>query len=300
MSSRSVAKQLAAKLKLEKKLKPKLTKLFKQIGKDVNTVWSATRQIPNLNSFDVELVTILRQHYRDVAKAFTKIARDSLKSSITFNSTKQIEEIPGGSDSSESFLAATAITLLSAMEKAESEIIKFINEHSIRQSKFILETTENNLRETVKRVITQTALEGRILTQREIGDLIEKEFNATSKGRIDTIAMTETQTPSETIKLLEATALAVAVSGGREDELKEGTVVKTWNAILDAVTRPAHRAAHGQTVPNNTPFIVGGERLPAPGNSFLGASLGNVINCRCIATFDVIGGGDFPVDITLQ
>lgn len=42
-----------------------------------------------------------------------------------------------------------------------------------------------------------------------------------------------------------------------------------------------HRSADGQVVPIDQPFLVSGERLHYPGDRSLGASAGNVINCRC-------------------
>ena len=57
------------------------------------------------------------------------------------------------------------------------------------------------------------------------------------------------------------------------------TLEKTWNGILDHRIRAAHRAAHGQTVPLNAPFSVGGEALMFPGDP--SGSPGNIRNCRC-------------------
>lgn len=56
-------------------------------------------------------------------------------------------------------------------------------------------------------------------------------------------------------------------------------MVKTWVAVGDNRTRPAHKHADGQTVPIDEPFIVDGEKLMYPGDK--NGSAGNVINCRC-------------------
>lgn len=42
-----------------------------------------------------------------------------------------------------------------------------------------------------------------------------------------------------------------------------------------------HRAAEGQTVPIDQPFLVSGEELMFPGDASRGASIGNIIQCRC-------------------
>ncbi len=305
MTSKAVAKQLAMKLKLEDRLKPKLRKFFRQMGHDVKIVMTVTNRVPSLDSFDAELITILREHYRLVAEAFKEIPKQSIKSSITINEKKQhFEEIPGGSDSSDNtaFLAAAVLLLSDAIDKSDEEIVEFIISHSVQQSGFILRTTQKELQAITARVIANAIAQGEDLTLKEIAARVEKEFNASSAGRIDTIAATETQGPSETTKLIIATVLAATVIDvlGPDGGPVPGTVIKTWNTIIDSVTRPAHIRANGQTIRNNTAFVVGGERLPAPGNSSLGASLKNVINCRCTATYSVVGGDALPVNITLQ
>lgn len=56
-------------------------------------------------------------------------------------------------------------------------------------------------------------------------------------------------------------------------------VTRTWNAVMDAKTRPEHAEADGQSVGLDEPFDVGGESLMYPGDPT--ASPGNTINCRC-------------------
>jgi hypothetical protein len=47
-----------------------------------------------------------------------------------------------------------------------------------------------------------------------------------------------------------------------------------------------HWHADKQSVPLDDPFLVSGEQLRFPGDTQLGASLGNVINCRCFLAYD--------------
>lgn len=70
--------------------------------------------------------------------------------------------------------------------------------------------------------------------------------------------------------------------------LEAGFPKKRWLTSRDArVRRPTksspfdHASAEGQTVHVNTPFTVSGELLMFPGDSSRGASIGNVVNCRC-------------------
>lgn len=54
---------------------------------------------------------------------------------------------------------------------------------------------------------------------------------------------------------------------------------KEWITAVDGRERAAHRAANGQIVDFNEPFIVDGQELQRPGDP--NGSASNVINCRC-------------------
>ena len=58
-----------------------------------------------------------------------------------------------------------------------------------------------------------------------------------------------------------------------------GMAYKTWDATLDARTRPTHADAHGQSVPINDTFVVGGEEAQYPGDPALSDE--ESANCRC-------------------
>lgn len=270
MPEQTLAIQLAKKIKLEDRLKPNLRRFFKRISKDVGVFWTATRSIPSLDTFNLELVAILRDHYRAVARAFSKTTRSSLKSHESLE-IKQEENI-------------------------DKDIVDYINTHSQQQSNFILRTTEKDLRKTSRNVIA-TALFGEVvLTPAQVGKQIEKDFNESSENRIDTIAVTETQTPSEAIKFIEAAGVASAFA------IAQGTqqMFKTWNTVLDEKTRASHVQADRQRVPANQPFTVQGQRLKVPGDTSLGATLDNVIHCRCSAIYNVEGEESPPLDIPRQ
>lgn len=70
-----------------------------------------------------------------------------------------------------------------------------------------------------------------------------------------------------------------------DNDKAAGVVTKIWQSLLDGRERPAHHAAHDQKVAVDGRFVVGGEELRFPGDTKFGASLGNVINCRCSAVY---------------
>jgi SPP1 gp7 family putative phage head morphogenesis protein len=103
----------------------------------------------------------------------------------------------------------------------------------------------------------------------ELSARIRAEFNTINKGRADVIAQTET---------------GGAYSFARNEGMKDtGVRLKRWLASPDDSTRMEHAIADGQTVRVDKPFEVGGEKLMFPGDSSLGASPGNTINCRCVS-----------------
>lgn len=75
-------------------------------------------------------------------------------------------------------------------------------------------------------------------------------------------------------------------NGARADVGKAGEKLgfkmrKQWVSTHDSRTRDAHLDADGQIVDIDEPFIVDGEKLMYPGDTSLGASGSNTINCRC-------------------
>lgn len=111
----------------------------------------------------------------------------------------------------------------------------------------------------------------------QLSDRVRGVFSEASERRARTIARTETISASN----------AGSLEGARQSGVVKG---KRWLSALDSRTRNeefSHVTPHGQTRGLDEPFEVSGERLQFPGDSSLGASAGNVINCRCTVTWVV-------------
>ena len=93
------------------------------------------------------------------------------------------------------------------------------------------------------------------------------------------IAATETEWSAEHTKLREVQFL----QGGPESN----SGVKRWDVIGDARMREHHAFAAGQVVGISEAFAVDGESLLYPGDSSLGATASNLVNCRCSAFYSV-------------
>jgi hypothetical protein len=94
------------------------------------------------------------------------------------------------------------------------------------------------------------------------------------RSRIDAIVNAQTNGPAEEVRGREARRAA----GNR-------ALYKEWSSMRDTRVRHAHVEAEGQIKLVTEPYIVDGEELMFPGDTSRGASLSNVINCRCASRF---------------
>lgn len=99
--------------------------------------------------------------------------------------------------------------------------------------------------------------------------------------RVDTVMGDRIASSKETIARTET---AKAWNGGAHEAAKQSGIAETksWLSALDERVRDTHLAAHGQTVPLDQPFVVGGVEGEFPGEI---AAAKESINCRCIATY---------------
>lgn len=104
------------------------------------------------------------------------------------------------------------------------------------------------------------------------------------------------QTRGETVGRTEAME---AVNAGKQQSIQqqiesgalgEGkTAVKKWLTNVDGDTRQDHIDMNGETVPVDEPFVLpDGSRMMHPGDSSLGAAAGEIINCRCSVSYEVV------------
>lgn len=101
-----------------------------------------------------------------------------------------------------------------------------------------------------------------------------REVMAKVKSRIGSIVNAQTNPPAEEARGIEARRAA----GNR-------ALFKEWSSMRDNAVRHAHELAEGQIQLVSRPFVLGDDRLMFPGDGSLGASLGNIVNCRCSALF---------------
>jgi hypothetical protein len=173
--------------------------------------------------------------------------------------------------------------------KATSVLIALAFVENIVQQRALqlIETTNDNIKNTVSKATKKAKESGT-----KVHDEINKGLGRAFRARYATIALTETQFIAERSKYIEA---AVISRNGDVDpsSINDGVVVgnlgvkKEWVTILDEVTRWAHAMADGQKQNMNDPFLVNSEYLMFPGDTSMGASLENLMNCRCSCLYGV-------------
>ncbi len=99
----------------------------------------------------------------------------------------------------------------------------------------------------------------------QMQERVEKVFRLNDLIRSERIARTE---------------MVASTNKGAIEAYRQSGIVekKVWISQIDDRTREDHIAAHMQTVPLDSPFIVGGEQMDGPGQ---GGSADQVVNCRC-------------------
>ncbi len=131
--------------------------------------------------------------------------------------------------------------------------------------------------ETAKRVEVEELIDE--LEDDELADLVESEEDAE-----DILAEIEDAIASADGEDGISEEL-LALAGGAAAVLAGITLTKTWIAVMDDTTRPAHADADGQTVGVDEPFNVDGDELEYPGDD--AGDPGNVINCRCTTVYGI-------------
>lgn len=137
----------------------------------------------------------------------------------------------------------------------------YLRDKKINWAKQVAQTTEDR----IKKILLKGFEEG--LGSYDIADLIYND-NVFSYNRAEAIARTE---------IISACNYADYTMY----QIDDNVYAKKWSATGDGRTREAHSFADGQIVLKDKPFLVGGEKLMYPLDGSLGASAGNIINCRC-------------------
>lgn len=185
-----------------------------------------------------------------------------------------------------------AITNAWTEREAQNALANYLRGQSVTiamtEAQWITETTRNtvvvSVNEPIKNAIARIVQlfrdgmnsEARKLS-REVDRLARLPLSVSQGEVINLVNETQGQ-------LIGSEAQSRAISNLQNRASNLGTAEKEWSAVF-INTRDPHEEADGQTQPTESPFVVGGQLLQHPGDSSLGASLWNIINCQCATIF---------------
>lgn len=132
------------------------------------------------------------------------------------------------------------------------------------------------------RMLQKAADEGRKLTVAQIRKIVNDYDDALVRYRGNVIARTETH------RALNAGRYEAMRQNAENAGVPESAIKVTWQAVQGPRTRDTHRILGGQTVTFEQPFTSpSGAQMRFPGDTSLGATGAETINCRCTTTFEI-------------
>ena len=149
----------------------------------------------------------------------------------------------------------------------DEKLLRWLQERSLRSAQLIQGVTDKDVLMTLWDVV----FDGNYSVRKFVQALTDSF--AFSPHRAEVIARTE--------------VISASRAGQFHGDMQSGHVIgKKWRSANQERTRPGHRMADGQIVPLEEPFLVANKRgqlepLMFPGDTSLGASASNVIQCRC-------------------
>ena len=253
------AEDLNAKLRQEAMFRPKLVAYNQRLVQDFTRKYAITGLTPDFSEYDEELSTILFDHYKATGEIFSNSLGEEMPDDVSVTD-REFEIIA----------AALLAHFLTRASKVSAEINA---------------TTQGDAEDAISFGHAEreaTPQLGAVETAAIAGAALSRKL----RGRLTATVTTETQVPAEQSKLAEAEVLSGIPPSISTGTLQRVEVTKEWVTVGDDLVRPAHVAADGAIVNINQPFKVGGEQLMVPGDESLGATAGNIINCRCSAEYD--------------
>ena len=285
---RRAAKELAAKQQLEAKFSSELNRLFRRIGADLNKSLANTGGTVSVGTYANDLRIILDRNYKRVQKAFVNEIVLFLQQNRANLDEKLIRELTAIAQAR----GTTLNKLISQMKTSVTQDLNSFREFNVGQSVAIItDTTQREIDRAVQKANQQLIAElGEEPTNGQLARQSRTNFVNRQVARANMIAATETQKVAEGTKQIERDNLLALRnnSTATQLDLEPLQAEEIWVTQGDSLVRDGdgngfnHLAADGQEKVNGA-FTVSNQLLRFPGDISLGASAGNVINCRCSA-----------------
>lgn len=248
---------------LERRIKAEYTKAYKEMFADMAAIMAKIETTPDM-SLQKKMVQLRKyDRLKKMAEQLATVLQDATKTA-------------------ESFISDSAVNVYRNNYNASADGLGFslIDNTAVKK---ILTKEVNPFTKLSMQGITDKAALKRKLESEIITAILKGESIPNMSARLKQVAELSLRNTvriarTETTRIENAARNEVGAEGK-----KMGFVMwKRWVAKDEpGVTRPAHLDANRQEVPYDEPFEVGDEKLMYPGDISLGASAGNVINCRC-------------------
>ena len=284
---KQAAKDLADKLKLERRMIIELRSFFKTVSTDLALTYAQTGVPPSADDYVEDLFGIINRQYSRTAKKFSKQISSFLRNKKN-TKTQVVKDLTR-------IAQVRGVTLSTVIESLETqvalEIARFVEASSIRDTALITATNQKEIDKAVIRADTELREDlERTPTRSEVSSKASKGFKQRSFNRVGAIAATTTQGAAEGTKQIERDNFYTIANSveAREAGIKPRDPTEIWVTQGDNLVRDGdgskfnHLAADFQEKKEGV-FRVSGEFLRYPGDRSLGASAGNTINCRCSA-----------------
>lgn len=149
-------------------------------------------------------------------------------------------------------------------------------DHALKFSQPLIDTSERE----IAALLQQGAREGWSVPQMQ--DTLTQMFEQWISGNVDAADFAGERLPPWRSEAIARTSTMQAYNAGSTEIYRQNSVkAREWLATLDDRARDSHVEANGQVVDIDAPFAVGGYELMFPGDTSLGADLGEIVNCRC-------------------
>lgn len=284
-----LAHEVADKLRLEALVKPGIRKIFARAADDFRVSVARTGQSPDTAKYRTSFESLLDEHYRRVQKSFSGAVL--LQNDVhAYSSLRQIKAAKDEDETHTKELIA-AIFLL------------WREEHAPDQADIIVGTTSRDMGDAIGQARQALTEQGKPTDNRSLAATATAILKRILRGRVDLIAITETQAAAEATKAIEVSAAtgvripgiptpadtSTTDSSTTRQTQQANALKKSWLDMRDKRVRHTHLEAgrtYGATpISLDQAFIVGGSRMMFPGDTSLGAPVREIANCRCSARY---------------
>jgi hypothetical protein len=259
---RDILDEVRRKIALEETIKPKVRWAFGKLIGSFQRFWPVHQILPPKFDHVTRFTGVLRTHYGRVGRAFRDVVAEGVSRRL---SQEQIAV-------------------------RDNSYRLWVEHRSPLQAAAVVNTSLRQMAASIPAAMRTLHAQGMTVTPQSTARVAANALRIAFSRRVDGIATYETQTSAETIKLMEAQVMTGRLSPGQIPLDQQIQMIKSWNSQRDTRVRAGHVRADGQTVMIDQPFIVDykgrQERLLIPGDRSLGASLGNVMKCRCGAEYE--------------